>query len=46
MQSSFTVSVAKHGQGLTLEWVLLPSNRDTLWKLVEMGSVSCFPSIE
>jgi hypothetical protein len=44
MQSSFTVGAAKDGQRLTFKWVVFPSNRDTLGKVLEMGSVSCFPS--
>jgi len=44
MQSLFTMRVAKDGQRLSFEWVLLPSNRDALRKALEVGSVSYVPS--
>jgi hypothetical protein len=44
MQSSFTMSMAEDGERQTFEWVLVSSYPDALWKIVEVGSVSCFPS--
>ena len=44
MQSSFTMRVAKDGQRLPFKGVLLPSNCDALGKVLEVGSVSWFPS--
>jgi len=45
VQSLVTLPVAKNGERLTFKWVMLPSYRDVFGKVLEMGSVSCFPSI-
>jgi hypothetical protein len=45
MQSSFTMSVAKDGEGLTFERVLVPRDFDVIRQVPEVGNVSCLPSI-
>jgi hypothetical protein len=37
--------VAKDSERLTFERVLVPRDFDVIRQLLEMGSVSCFPSI-
>jgi hypothetical protein len=43
MQSSFTMCVAKDGERLPFERVLVPRDFDVIWQVPDVGSVSCFP---
>ena len=45
MQLSTTMGVTKDREILTFEWVLVSSYPDAIRKVLEVGSVSYFPSI-
>jgi len=45
MESTLTMRVAKDGQRLTFERMLLPRNCDAIRQVLDMGSVWCVPSI-